>query len=197
MDSEMSSDVDNTSVSLASVPPEMGRLDDTAAAILTGRPPTQLYLSCDHTAFSPYQVLVRKNIELFEALPEDVESSAQGRNKPIVLGQVGIRCRHCSALPPKDRSRGAFYFPSKLEGLYQASQNLANGHFISDDHCPFVPVDTIASLLFVKNDYKSSAGGGKSAWAERAHALGVFEDENGLRFAPSIGAFSEQHVHPL
>lgn len=38
----------------------------------------------------------RKQIELFEAKQEDVDAGAQGRNKPIILGQVGIRCIHVS-----------------------------------------------------------------------------------------------------
>lgn len=33
---------------------------------------------------------------MFEAKQEDVDAGAQGRNKPIVLGQVGIRCIHVS-----------------------------------------------------------------------------------------------------
>lgn len=66
--------------------------------ILTGRNPLQLYMSCDDESLSPFQCMVRKNIELFEARNEDVESNAQGRNKPIVLGQVGIRCRHCKCV---------------------------------------------------------------------------------------------------
>ena len=32
-------------------------------------------------------------MELFEAQEIDVEAGAQGRNRGIVLGQVGIRCR--------------------------------------------------------------------------------------------------------
>ena len=77
---------------------------------------------------------------------------------------------------------------------------MANGHLISaedDRHCLFVPADTVASMLFVKNDHKSSAGGGKSAWAERAHDLGVYEDDHGLRFAPTIDAFAKQHGHAV
>lgn len=55
---------------------------------LTRRCPTILYLSCDPEHLSQYQCLVRKQIELFEANETDVEAGAQGRNKPIVLGQV-------------------------------------------------------------------------------------------------------------
>ena len=137
-------------------------------------------------------MLVRKNVEVFEAREEDVASNAQGRNKPIVLGQAGIRCIHCAHVPPRDRARGAMYYPSKLDGLYQAAQNLANGHLL--DGCPLVPAATREELKQSK-DKKSSVGGGKAAWAERVHALGVFEDECGLRFANSINAFASKHSH--
>lgn len=88
---------------------------------LSGRAPISLYMSCDDESLSEYQCLVRKQIEIFEAMKDDVDSNAQGRNRPIVLGQVGIRCRHCTMLPPKHRARGAVYYPAKLQGLYQGN----------------------------------------------------------------------------
>ena len=136
-------------------------------------------MSCDDESLSEYQCLVRKNIELFEATHVDVESNAQGRNKPIVLGQVGIRCRHCTMLPPKNRSRGAMYYPAKLDGLYQAAQNQAKGHLTK--HCQHIP-PAIRSELLRLNDHKSSAGGGKKYWGDGVRVLGVFEDTHGLRF---------------
>lgn len=82
-------------------------LDVSAQQRLSGHRPILLYMSCDHDSLSEYQCLVRKQIELFEAMPQDVESNAKGRNKPIVLGQVNLRerearrrpinnCTHCS-----------------------------------------------------------------------------------------------------
>ena len=146
---------------------------------VTGRPPVLLYVSCDDDALSEYQCLVRKNIELFEALPQDVESNAQGRNRPIVLGQVGIRCRHCKNLPPKHRGRGAVYYPAKLHGVYQAAQNQAVGHLA--EQCSHVHPNLRCDLQRLK-DRKSSAGGGKKYWADGVRVLGVFEDTHGLRF---------------
>ncbi|KAL7566982.1 hypothetical protein ACA910_019912 [Epithemia clementina (nom. ined.)] len=157
---------------------------------LTGRPAIKLYLSCDPDTFSVYQVTVRQSIELFEALQSDVESNAQGRNHPIVLGQVGIRCRHCNFIPPSQRSRGSTYYPSKLSGLYQAAQNLAVGHLI--DSCTYVP-DDIRECLTRLRDQKSAAGGGKNEWAKRAIALGVYESDHGLRFADRLDALIPKH----
>ena len=149
----------------------------------TGRPPIPLYLTCDDDAMSPYQCFVRKQIELFEADFEDVESNAQGRNKPIVLGQVGIRCRHCNGLPPNQRKRGATYYPSKLDGIYQAANNLAIVHL--GEHCENIDVQFRNHLATLRS-MLSIGGGGKKIWAERAAALGVFEDLDGLRFEPTI-----------
>lgn len=85
-----------------------------------------LSLPSDENNLSEYQCLLRAQIDLFAATPSDIDGNAQGRNKPIVLGQVGIRCRHCHMNPSTTRrARGAVYFPAKLSGLYQAAQNMA------------------------------------------------------------------------
>jgi hypothetical protein len=92
-----------------------------ASSQVTGRQPVLLYSPKDKNRLTDYQILVRKQIELFEAVQEDVDTTPQGRVRRVVLGQVGIRCRHCASLPPRDRKRGAFYYPSKLNVVYQVS----------------------------------------------------------------------------
>ena len=162
--------------------------------VLTGRLAIQLYLSCDYLVLSEYQMLVRKQIEFFEATCDDVDfSSHQGRSKMIALGQVGIRCRHCSPLlPPKDRRRGSVYFPAKLDGIYQASQNMSSIHLC--EHCQYIPTDLREELVRLRNS--KASGGGKLQWAERAQALGVYEDEYGLRFEQNLGSVSCSMARP-
>lgn len=46
-----------------------------------------LAMQCDVEQLSDYQMLVRQQLELFEAGAEDVESNTQGRKKPVVMGQ--------------------------------------------------------------------------------------------------------------
>lgn len=67
--------------------------DDSSADTceLAGVAPMPMSTQDDETHVSKYQCLVRKQIQFFEATEGDVASTAQGRNKPIVLGQV--RCR--------------------------------------------------------------------------------------------------------
>ena len=158
---------------------------------LTGRPPILLYLTCDDDVMSPYQCLVRKQIELFEADLDDIESNAQGRNKAITLGQVGIRCRYCKGLPPNQRNRGSTYYPSKLDGVYQAASNLAIVHL--GEHCQIID-DQLRNELASLRNMLSSGGAGKKIWADRAEVLGVFEDSNGLRFLPTID-YRHRHVN--
>lgn len=155
---------------------------------LTYRPPiapppnpdaVTLYTKSDDNVLSHFQCVVRKQIELFEAEQVDVETNVQGRNKPIVLGQIGIRCLHCSTLHPKQRARGATYYPAKFSGFYQAAQNMANAHLCTQ--CTHVP-DHLRQQLLILKERKSSVGGGKHYWAECIQKLGVIEDDGILRY---------------
>jgi hypothetical protein len=157
----------------------------TVEPSLTGRPPNGLYLSCDPDHLSPYQVAVRRHIEAFEAHDIDVDSGAQGRNRPVVLGQLGIRCRWCAHVAPKERTRGAVYYPSKLLGVYQAAQNLAKNHLC--ESCTNVPANLRTELCLLR-DKKSSVSGGKGHWAKALEALSVHEDEHGLRYGHFLGS---------
>jgi len=73
-----------------------------------------LYHERDERNLSQYQCLARKQMEIFEATSEDAGSNAQGRNRPILPGQIGLRCRHCYKLPPKERKTGSVYYPNKV-----------------------------------------------------------------------------------
>ena len=134
------------------------------------RSPVLLYLDKDDEFLSPYQCVARRQIEVFGATNDDLKASAQGRNKPIVLGQVGIRCRHCSRRPAKERKRGAVYYPSQLEGVYQTAQNMTNVHLLKA--CRDVPAD-IRTQLQALCEKKSSSGGGKDYWKAALNVLGV------------------------
>ena len=82
----------------------------------------------DNNKLSEHQVQLRHQIEAFQATDDDISTHTRGRNKPIVLGQVGIRCRHCSHMPVCRRKKGSTYFPATLLGLYQAAQNMSTTH---------------------------------------------------------------------
>jgi len=160
--------------------------------VLTGRPGIPLYLSCNPDHLSEYQCLIRKNMELFEATEQDVASRIKGRNKPIVLGQVGIRCCHCRFIPIAERERSSMYYPHTLVGIYQAAQILAQQHFL--EACAHVPPHVRQELVESKTK-KSFATAGKEYWAATAEALGVYEDQYGLRFEPRLGMNRKTQTH--
>ena len=183
---------------------------------LTGRPGIPLYLSCNPDHLSVYQTEIRKHIQFFEATEVYVNSNEQvkGRNKAIVLGQVGIQCCHCAYIfPLSERSRGNMYFPQKLLGIYQASQILSTNHLL--DSCTMIPSSirnmlkeyqqqsnstatqkssTTATVGLVGSYTGSTPGGraaGKDYWSRTAQALGVYEDEYGLRFKDRLPTYQE------
>jgi hypothetical protein len=154
-----------------------------------------LSMPSDDGSLSNYQCLLRQQICLFEAGTYDINCTAQGRNKPVQIGQVGIVCRHCVSFPPGLRSTGSVYFPTKLKGLYQSVQNMGKNHFLNS--CRTIP-ETIRSELFKLKDAKPSMlGGGKQFWAYGARLLGVVEDEEVLRFqketTKKTSELSEEH----
>jgi hypothetical protein len=80
-----------------------------------------LYVERDERNLSQYQVLARKQMEIFEATSEDAGNNAQGRNRPILPGQIGIRCRHCYKLSPKQRKTGSVYYPNRVRIVLRQS----------------------------------------------------------------------------
>jgi hypothetical protein len=133
-----------------------------AAAVSSNLLPTSrraivLFMQLDGLRLSPFQCLARKQIELFAATDEDVQSGSRGRNNPIVVGQVGIRCVHCAKLPASSRKRGNTYFPTKFDRVYQTAVNMATGHLCQ--HCDHVPPAVRAELLLLRE--QKSTGGGK------------------------------------
>lgn len=150
---------------------------------LTNRPPIPLYLEEDSRSLNPYQCLLRKQIELFETAPSSgVEGRSQGRNTPIRIGQVGIRCRHCASLPNKARPKGAVYYSKALDGVYQVSQNMSKVHLT--ERCRRIPNDIKQRLIDLHN-INRRASGGKPYWVDGLKQLGVYEEGPILRFLPA------------
>jgi len=151
------------------------------------KPTMLMAMKCDKEYLSEYQCLVRQQIEIFEATEEEVEMRDRGRNSAIAIGQVGIRCKYCARIPAACRPRGASYYTSTMNGLYQAAQKMTTDHFFT--HCQLIPQSTKLSLLILKQDRKR-ASDGKRYWAEGARSLGIRETpRTGLRLVsrPSDG----------
>lgn len=155
----------------------------------SSRPSTQecLLLSIpeDEVKLNEQQVFLRRQIEVFRATEDDIMSHTRGRNKPISLGQAGLRCRHCGHLPVSKRRKGSTYFPSSLVGIYQAAQNLGVEHLFTLV-CPELPPDIRAMASDCASKKFSASNAGKPYWAESGKKLGLVDTEYGMRFAEDI-----------
>ena len=151
-----------------------------------------LALTTDRANLSEYQCIIREQIDLFAATRADIESSAQGRNRPIVLGQVGIRCRHCALLPSSRRSRGAVYYPAKLSGLYQAAQNMTLNHFTTT--CQSISQSLKDEMLRLKKNKSYVLGGGKGYWARGGQIRNIIEIDDRLFFHDKVPEHFRSYV---
>jgi CMP-N-acetylneuraminic acid synthetase len=142
-----------------------------------------LYISDDDVKLNENQIFLRQNIELFRATQKDILCITRGKNKPIVLHQVGIRCCHCSHVPAGRRKKGSTYFPSNLIGLYQAAQNLCVEH-LQSGLCTELPPDVKERFVAFASGKKSGASSaGKKYWAEAGRKLGLIDTDDGIHFA--------------
>jgi hypothetical protein len=146
-------------------------------------------MSCDERRVSEIQCLARKQTELFEATKENVKGGVRGRNNTIVLGQVGIRCRHCAILPRQAQTRGAMYYPTTYDRVYQMAVNMAAIHLCK--HCACIPKEIRDELISLKDQKSNGARGGKDYWASGVRMLGIVVETNeGLQFAEEKPAAS-------
>jgi hypothetical protein len=141
----------------------------------------------DSLKLSSHQVLLRHQIEAFQASEDDIGTHTRGRNKPIVLGQVGIRCRHCAHLPVACRQKGSTYFPATLLGLYQAAQNMSTTH-MQCGLCSAMPDSIKMQFAHLLSTKVSSSGAGRPYWASSAKKLGLVNTEDGIHFIRDLPA---------
>lgn len=147
--------------------------------------PCVLAQADDTVKLSSHQVLLRHQIEAFEASEDDLLTHTRGRNKPIQLGQVGIRCRHCARVPVSRREKGSTYFPATTLGLYQAAQNMSTTHMQSG-LCPEMPDSIKEEFARLSGSKLASSGAGRPYWAASAKKLGLIDTaEKGIRSVKS------------
>lgn len=147
--------------------------------------PAPLLRPGDEDSLSKPQVFLRDQIEVFKAGKDDAWTHTRGRNKPVNVGQVGIRCRHCAHLPANERQKGSTYFPAALKGLYQAAQNMNTTH-MQTGICSQMPEEIKKQFMHQVSGKYSSSGAGRPFWADSARKLGVVDTEEGMRFIRDV-----------
>jgi hypothetical protein len=177
----------NTRVSLLSLQPSPG-----TGAILLSSPSDEQYLNEIHC-------FIRKQVEVFAADSSDVNAPAPGRRQRIILGQVGIRCIHCAALPAQQRLKRAVCYPPSMKGIYHAVSNMKFDHFTV---CQSLPTNVKARFEQLYSSEKPqntrvrATKGARASpmgqfYVESVLALGLVDTEAGIRFRSPLPKVSK------
>lgn len=127
----MSVDVPKESCSSESGPPSAKEIHekDTNEMLISSPFELEAKGSCllalpeDYQFLNALHCIVRNNIEVFCATKEDVNAPCPGRKKPVVEGQVGLRCIHCHKAKlesKKYRVKRAVCYPSSITRIYNS-----------------------------------------------------------------------------
>ena len=141
--------------------------------------PVPLAMPSDKDWLTPLHCFVRLHcVEVFTATKGDVATPSKGKRKAIQVGQVGIRCPHCSSTTDhKSRERGSVYYPTSIASIYNATMNLLQRHLHS---CPSVPDEIMRRYETLKSD-DARSGTSKRYWIESALSLGLVDTPQGIR----------------
>ena len=112
---------------LASIVTPRTKAPETLSSVCQTTAPLSEEGDRDH--LNPLHCFVRQHVEIFTADEKDVAAPAPGRKTPVILGQVGIRCKHCTKLPIKERVKRAICYPPSVEGIYHSVSNMKFDHF--------------------------------------------------------------------
>jgi len=139
----------------------------------------------DPLVLNDLHCFIRKNIEFFAATKEDLSSPSPGRRNKVSIGQVGIRCIHCSHKPFKERTKRAICYPPTVHGVYHSVSNMKFDHF---EVCKGITEDIRIKLRELKNACKRK-GGSRSRdctaqyYFDSARKLGLVDSRDGIRFS--------------
>jgi len=133
----------------------------------------------DKEWLSDMDCFIRKQLEVFCATEEDVEIARSDRKYPVQLGQVGIRCIHCSLAggEAKDSGGTAVAYPFAISGIYEAVREFQRLHL---DSCDQVP-DSVKERIGGFKGASSLSSVLRKYYVLAAKALGLHDTREGIR----------------
>ena len=153
--------------------------DGSATAIRTANGILLLALPEDKISLSETLCIVRENIEVFIATEADVKAPAPGRKRPVVVGQVGLRCIHCRvATHQSEKVKRAVCFPSSIKRIYRTVIDMKLDHFKA---CRFVPVEFKMKLEQLKATNARSTGTTMQYFVQASKRMGMVDGGHGIR----------------
>lgn len=148
-----------------------------------------LALPTDSESLSDRQLFVRAEmIELFAATDKDVSARHSKGAQKLVEGQVGIRCRYCKHLRPRDRSERAVCYPSSISRIYQTVADMQRFHF---EQCKQIPSGVARHYKSLKTTRPRGTGSPQTYWIQSAKLLDLVDTPCGIRLGSDLDAEEE------
>ena len=137
--------------------------------------------SLDHK--NTYMGLMRQQLEFFEISPEEV-AFCKTKNVAVQVGQVALRCKHCTCVSIELRQRGSMIVAMEHNSLYKHFFHGKNVHI--EELCPFVKDATQEQLKALRQQRGATDAQDQFYWSSVAKKEGVVETPAGLRFKSSL-----------
>lgn len=134
-------------------------------------------------------------VEIFAATEKDVSARHSKGAQKLALGQVGIRCVHCSHLRPRDRAERAVCYPSSISRIYQTVADMQRFHF---EQCREIPDHVRQIYKKLKTTRPRGVGSPQTYWMSSAKTLNLVDtDEAGIRFENDRQGGSKEHISDM
>jgi hypothetical protein len=151
-----------------------------AAALIHEGPPSPssrvlLAIPEDKEWLSDTDCFIRRQIEVFAAVSDDVTTATVDRKIPVREGQVGIRCVHCALA--NGATGHAVSFPFSINGIYEAVREFQRLHL---DTCANRPA-AVAIRCSSGQGSSSLSSVLRKYYVLAARALGLRNTAEGIR----------------
>lgn len=150
-----------------------------------------LALPDDENFLSPLRCFLRMNVCAFTASAHDIAVRTP-TTFAVRVGQVGVGCVHCLAVPPKARSNRAVCFPFAMSRIYQSVADIQRFHL---GECRMMPPNVRAEFLKLQSESAKGSRGlaTRTYWTDSAKKIGLADGPTGMYFCrdPSLPPQSE------
>ena len=145
-----------------------------------------LSLPEDENFLSPLRCFLREHVCAFTASQHDIAVRTP-TTFSVRVGQVGVGCVHCLAVPPKSRSNRAVCFPFAMARIYQSVADIQRFHL---GECRMMPPNVRAEFLRLQSESAKGSRGlaTRMYWIDSAKKIGLTDGTSGMYFCrdPSL-----------
>lgn len=153
-----------------------------------------LALPEDENFLSPLRCFLRKHVCAFSASPHDIAIRTP-TTFSVRVGQVGVGCVYCLAVPPKSRSNRAVCFPFSMGRIYQSVADIQRFHL---GECRMMPPSVRAEFLRLQSESAKGSRGlaTRMYWIDSAKKIGMNDGPSGMYFCrdPSLPSSSLDRI---